>query len=169
MDILENFGFDPILFIAQIINFVIIFFVLKKVLYKPILEIINKRDKEIKKGLKDKEEAEILLRQAQEKETETLKAAQKKAEKIIADAVLEANELKANSEENAKKEAERILAQAHETISHEIKIAEDRLTNKIGTIAIGLLEKSLIGIFGNKEQEAILKKAEAALREQSKL
>lgn len=169
MEILNNFGFNPMLFVAQIINFIIVFFVLKKILYKPVLDMLKKRDAEIKKGLKDKEDAEILLKQTQEKETEILQKAQERAEKIIADAKLEANETRDLTIENARKEAERMINQANETISQETRLAEDHLTAKIGGIAIGLLEKSLIGIFGKKEQEAILKKAELELKKHSTL
>ena len=77
MDMLDEFGFNPTLFVAQIINFVIIFFMLKKLLYKPVTDIIAKRDKEIRKGVKDKEEAELLMQKTQEKETEILQKAQK--------------------------------------------------------------------------------------------
>lgn len=166
MDILKDFGFDPILFVAQIINFVIIFFVLKKIMYKPVMEIINKRTQEIKKGLKDKEDAEALLLKAEEKETEIIQKAQKRAEKIIEDAKLEAKETKTQIEESARKDAERMLTQARETITQETKQAEDHLTDKIGSIAIGLLENSLSGIFGKKEQDIILKKAEIELKKQ---
>lgn len=169
MDILNEFGFNPILFVAQIINFVIIFIVLKKIMYKPVMEIIHKRDKEIRQGLRDKEEAEILLEKAGEKETEILKKAQAKAEKIIEEAKLEALDTKTQIEENAKKEAERMLTQAQETIAQEAKLAEEHLTNKIGTIAIGLLEKSIQGIFNKKEQDVILEKAELELKKQKNL
>ena len=169
MNILKDFGFNPVLFVAQIINFVIIFLVLKKILYKPLLEILKKRDTEIRKGLKDKEEAEILLKETQEKETEILQKAQVRAEKIIADAKLEANETRDLTLENTRKETERMINQAKETISQETKAAEDHLTAKIGTIAISLLENSLAGIFGKKEQEEILKKAELELKKQKVL
>jgi len=169
MEMLEEFGFNPTLFVAQIINFVIIFFVLKKILYKPVMDIISKRDKEIRQGLKDKEEAEILLEKAQEKEKEILQKAQKRAEQIINEAKIEATDIKNQSEENTKKDAERILAQARDTISQETKIAEEHLTNKIGSIAIGLLEKSLQGVFGKKEQDVIIKKAETELKKQKEL
>lgn len=169
MEFLKDFGFDPVLFLAQIINFVIIFFILKKILYKPVLDILHKRDSAIKQGIKDKEEAEKLLAEAEEKESEILKKAQEKAEKILNDAKLEANDTKTQIEENARKEAERMIKQANETIEQESKLAEDHLTKKIGTIAIGLLESSLSGLFGKKEQEEILKKAEEQLRKQSLL
>ena len=169
MDFLKEFGFNPTLFIAQIINFIIIFFILKKVLYKPVLDMMSKRENAINKGLKDKDDAEILLKNAEEKESETLQKAQKKAEKIINDAKLEANETKTQIEDNSKKEAERMISQAKDTILQETKIAEEKLTNKIGTIAIGLLEKSLTGVFGKKEQEIILKKAESQLKKHNSI
>lgn len=130
------------------------------------MDTLNKRDADIKKGLKDKEEAEKLLIEAEKKESQILKDAQAKAEKIIADAKAEANDTRAQVEENARKESEKMIAQARETIEHETKLAEEHLTKKIGTISIGLLEKSLAGLFGKREQEEILKKAEAKLKQQ---
>lgn len=166
MDILNNFGFDPMLFLAQIINFLIILFILKKLVYKPVLAMLNKRDKEIRDGLKNKEEADLLLEEARKKESEILQKAQEKADKMVADAKAEASKTKIEIEENARTEATKMLAQTRETIEQETKAAEERLTAKIGTIAITLLEKSLTGIFGKKEQEVILKKAEAEIKRQ---
>lgn len=169
MDILKDFGFNPVLFVAQIINFVIIFFVLKKIMYKPVLDILKKRKEDIERGLKDNEEAHKLLLETQEKETEILQKAQKQAEKIISDAKAEANEAREIALESTRKDTEKMLTQARETIIQETKVAEDHLTAKIGTIAIGLLEKSLTGIFGKKEQEVILKKAEIELKKHNSI
>lgn len=169
MEFLNDLGFNPYLFVAQIINFIIILFILKKILYKPVLEMINKRDNEIKKGFKDKEEAQILLKKTEENEVIIIQKAQKKAEKIITDAKEEANETKTQIEVAAKKEAERLIIQARDTITQETKNAEEKLTNKIGTIAIGLLEKSLSGVFGKKEQDIILEKAETQLKKQNSI
>ena len=41
-DLLKQFGIEPTLLIAQIINFSILLFVLTKFLYKPILKAIDK-------------------------------------------------------------------------------------------------------------------------------
>lgn len=166
MEFLKDFGFNPILFFAQVINFLIILLILKKLVYKPVLDMLNKRDKEIKDGLKNKEESDILLAKAREKETEILQKAQTKADKMVTDAKNEALETKAEIETGARAEAERMITQAKETIEQETKAAEERLTVKIGSIAISLLEKSLTGIFGKKEQEIILEKAEAEIKKQ---
>lgn len=167
MDILKDFGVNPLLLIAQIVNFLVILFILKRFMYKPILSIIKKREDEIKKGIGDSEKAEKSLRDAQEKEKQILQKAQLKAEKIIGDAKLQADDVKAKIGEQTKKETQRMLMEARQTITQETKDAEERLTQKIGLIAIGLLEKSLAGIFGEKEQKVILKKASLELEKRS--
>lgn len=159
MELLKDFGFDPVLLIAQIINFLIILVVLKKFMYKPVLDMLNKRKEEIENGLKNAEEAEKKLSEADEKESLILQKAHAQAEKIVADAKLEAIAVKEETEEKTRQEVEKMLSNARLTIAQETKEAEEALTQKVGKIAILLLEKSLKGVFGEKEQSAILKKA----------
>lgn len=166
MEILKDFGVNPVLLVAQIVNFLIILFVLKRFMYKPVLDMLKKREDQIRNGLKSAEEGEKKLTEAEEKERQILHKAQERADKILGDSKIEAQELKDEAVLTAKKEAEKIIAQAKETIEQEEKLAEERLTKKIGQIAISLLEKSLTGIFGEKEQKLILKKATAVLEEQ---
>lgn len=164
MQIFKEFGVNPILLVAQIVNFLIIFVVLKKFLYKPVLEMIKNRQIEIEKGLEDSEKAKLELEKAEEEEKEILHKAQSKAEKILDQAKTDAAEIKANAQDSAKKEAESMIEQAKEQIAQESRSAEEKLTQNIGGIAISLLEKSIQGIFGKKEQDVLLKKAGEQLR-----
>jgi F-type H+-transporting ATPase subunit b len=164
MQIFKEFGVNPVLLVAQIINFLIILVVLKKFMYKPVLQMMKKREAEIKKGLDDSQKAEEKLKEAEEREKQIIQKAQEKAEKIVGDAKLQASELVAESELNAKAASEKILAEAEAKISQETSEAEEKLTKNIGKIAIALLEKSLVGVFGSKEQKTILKKAELQLQ-----
>jgi|SRR3989344_1916420 len=159
MNILNDFGVNPILVVAQAVNFLIILFILKKFMYKPILEIIKKRENEVSEGIKNTEEAQKKLEEAIEKEKEILSNAKTQAEKIIATARDESEEIKAQIEETTKKDTQRLVEQAKETIKEETRVTEQRLIGRIGEIAISLLENSLGGIFGKKEQKIILKKA----------
>ncbi len=167
MELLKDFGFDPILLTAQIINFLIVLVVLKKFMYKPVLDMLKKRENEIKKGLKDSEESQKLLVDAEEKEKKILQKARNEADQMIAAAKKEADDLKNDTLEKTRLEAEKILEQARSTIAQETKIAEDNLTKKIGQIAVALLEKSLVGLFGEKEQKEIMKKATAQIQRKS--
>ena len=61
MEIINNFGLDPLLLGAQIVNFLIIFFILKRFAYKPVLDILKKREDSIKEGLRQAEEGKKIL------------------------------------------------------------------------------------------------------------
>ena len=165
MNIFQNFGVNPILLLAQIVNFLIILYVLKRFMYKPVLKILKNREDEIKKGIEDAQIAEEKLVEALEKEKQILTRAQERADKILTDAKSEATETKNSAQEKAKAETERLLAQTREQIIQETSIAEENLTKNIGQIAVALLEKSLTGVFGEKEQKIILKRAETQIEE----
>ncbi|EKD87019.1 MAG: hypothetical protein ACD_37C00072G0003 [uncultured bacterium] len=163
MEILKDFGVNPVLLVAQIVNFLVILFVLKRFMYKPVLDMLKKRENQIRDGLKSGELGEKKLTEAEEKEKQILQKARSEADKMIADVKIEADELKEEKLEQTRREVEKMLEQARLTITQETTDAEERLTQKIGQIAISLLEKSLTGIFGEKEQKLILKKAQAQL------
>lgn len=169
MEIFKNFGVNPILLVAQIVNFLIILFILKKFMYKPVLDMLKKRENEIKEGLQSAEEGQKRLEEALEKEKEILSNAESQAEKIISSAKEESEELKKQIEETTRKDTERLIKQAKETINEETRKTEERLIRRIGEIAISLLENSLSGVFGKKEQRIIIKKALTELNKQNLL
>ncbi|MCB9834845.1 ATP synthase F0 subunit B [Candidatus Nomurabacteria bacterium] len=85
--IFESFGLDPVAFLIQLVNFLIVFFVFKKIIAGPLSKIMRERQAEIEKGLAD---AKQLAKSKQEfsdwRNQETanfrseLKQAQKQAE-----------------------------------------------------------------------------------------
>jgi F-type H+-transporting ATPase subunit b len=159
MEIFKNFGVEPMLFIAQIVNFLIIFYVLKRFLYKPILSMLKNRESTIKAGLEQAEEARVLLDQASQKEKEILKKAQSEARVILSDAKKQSDEMLQASEQKTRLQADRLLKEAREQISFETKEAEGRMTANISNIAIHFLEKSLSEVFSKNEQDLIMSHA----------
>ena len=158
MDILKTFGVDPVLVGAQIINFLIIFYLLKKFLYKPVLGMLKKREDKIQEGIKQAEEARITMEKTLAEEKKILNKAQTEAKNILEDARLKSLETSREIEANAKKQAERIVIQAKEVIEQESKNAESKLTQKISLVASDLLTESLKGLFNEKDQKQILNK-----------
>lgn len=159
MEIIKNFGLDPIFLVAQIVNFLIILYVLKRFLYKPILELLKKRENAIKEAVRKNEEARILLEKAGTEEKAVLKRAEAYAKKLIEDAKIHATETAKEIEEVSKKQTEKILADASSQIKKEAVETEKRLTLTVSKIAIEFLEKSLKQLFSEKEQKEILRKA----------
>jgi F-type H+-transporting ATPase subunit b len=159
MEILKNFGFDPVMLAAQIVNFLIIFYLLKRFLYKPVLDVLKKREDKVQEGLKQAEESRILLEKTLEEEKKILTKAQDEAKKIIEESRAQATEVSRQIEEDTKKQADRILLEAKEQIDQESKDTERKLAEKVSGLAESILTKSLEGFFGEKEQKQIVTKA----------
>src|SRR3989344_7103280 len=156
MEILENFGVNPILLAAQIINFLIIFFILKKFLYKPVLELLKKRQTMVKEGIRQAEESRIKFEKVVIEEKNILRLAQLQAKKIIEDAKQESIELTKQMGDNAKKQTEKILKDAKDQIAKESIETEKRLAISTSKLAISFLKKALNEFFSAKEQKEIV-------------
>ncbi len=159
MDFLKNLGFDPILLGAQILNFLIIFYLLKRFLYKPVLGMIKSREDKIALGLKQAEEARIKLEQTLEEEKRILARAQSQAKELIEEANAAAKAGALEIEENARVSAERMLVEAKAQMNQESLEIERRISEKTSIIAMDMLAKSLKGVISEKDQKAIANKA----------
>lgn len=159
MDILHEFGVEPVLLVAQIINFLIIAYILKRFAYKPVLQLLQERKETIAQGLQQAEEARKLLEQANEKETAILKNAQKQAQKLQEDAKKQSDRILRETEQEAKKRAENLLKEAKEQIAQQTKDAEKRLQAQVSELAVTFLQKAVSGLFTEKEQKEVMQKA----------
>src|ERR1035437_5012096 len=159
MEIVKNFGLNPVLLGAQIVNFLIVFFILKKVLYKPVLEVLKKRQTTIKEGLKAAEDARIKLEKVVVEEKNILKTAQLQSKKIIEDAQKEAIEVSLRINEEAKKQPEKLLSDTREQIARESIETEKRIASNTSKLAVTILEKALKDFFSAKEQKDVIANA----------
>ena len=142
MDLAKEFGIDWPLLVAQIVNFLIVFFVLKRFAYKPLLDLLKNREKTIKQGIKNADDARVALEQAQEKETTILKNAQAEARKLIEETKKEQVALMQEAEEQTRKKVDVMLKEARNQISYEAKETEKRLSSHISQLATEFLQKS---------------------------
>ena len=159
MEILKNFGFDPVMLVAQIVNFLIVFYLLKRFLYKPVLDMLKKRKDAIEEGVKQAEEARQTLEKTLEEERKILLKAREEAKKIVEDARLQAKESALEIEEASKKQAEKIMLEAMQRIEQESVETERKLSEKISVLAADMLAKSLQGVFGTRDQKVFVDKA----------
>src|SRR5260221_446646 len=159
MEILKNFGVNPVLLIAQIINFLIILYVLKRFAYKPIFKMLDDRKKTIQEGIENAKKSEEALEKALEREKAILQKAQSQAQEFITDAKNQAEEIAKQMEENTRSQADRMLKDAKEEIQREYQETEKRLATHTTQLAISILEKTLKDMLDEKEQKQALTKA----------
>ena len=118
---------DPGLFIWTILTFLILFFVLSKFAWRPLLEALESRENTIKSSLDDAEKAK--------QELESLNA---ETETIISEARSEAQSIRLEAKSAAEKVKADIIAQAGEDAKKlrdenekQIQVEKDRAINEI--------------------------------------
>ncbi len=155
MDLLTP-GFG--LLIWTVLAFLIVFFILKKYAWKPILSSLKEREEGIANALSTadkvkaemmqlKSENEALLNKAREERASMLKDAKETGDKMISDA-----------KEKAKGEYDRIVADAQHAITQQKNAALTDVKNQVGSLVIEVAEKVLRRELANKtDQENYIK------------
>ena len=141
--ILENLGIDWKILLGQIINFLVVLFVLKKFAYKPFLNVLNKRKTKIAEGIKNAEEAEKRIKMVSIQRDKVLNNAQKKASQILQENEFRAKEKAEQLIEEGKKQRGEILAAAQQRGEVEVKKMQEKQNEKIMDVSLGLAEKIL--------------------------
>ena len=90
--LLSVFGVDWKLLLVQLVNFGLLLSVLTYFLYKPVLRIIDERQRKIAEGVKTAEEAERTLADAKVESEDIVGGAAREAEALVAGARSSANE-----------------------------------------------------------------------------
>jgi F-type H+-transporting ATPase subunit b len=164
---MENLGINPISIGAQIINFLILLVIFVKFLYKPLLSLLEKRQKEIDKGLKLTKDMEVKQEEFLKKQQEVLAKARSDGRTIVQQAVEEAKE-----KQKAMIEEEReAFAKDRERLMEELKIEKasvlEEAKRRSVDIAVLINEKMLKNKLSKKEQEAFVADALLELKKQS--
>lgn len=164
MEIIKNFGIDPILLLAQIVNFLIILYLLKRFAYKPMLEVLEKRRKTIADAQKNAQKADEALAKALEEEKKVLRGAQNEAKIMISDSSKQAEEIIVKAHEKAKAQSEKLIKETKEQLDRDRKEAEKQIAAKTAKLAADMLDKSLTGFFDAKQQKEVVEKATKSLQ-----
>lgn len=136
-------GIDWKLLLAQIVNFLILLSILYFFLYKPILDILEKRRQKVEQSVKDANKiAEDKI--ACEKQTaEKLSDAQKKANQILASAERQASDLKNQAKTDAQSEADRIFEKNQQNLVDQKQKMQKEVQGQAENLAFELSEKIL--------------------------
>lgn len=163
MEILEEFGFQPSLFIAQIINFLILAYIFKRFLYKPVLKILKERQEKIKKSIQDAEKTVKLLEETEKEKEDVLKKTRIEADKIIDDAKKIADETRAKILEDSRMEAEKIIKEAKVQATAEMEKMEKRISMVSLDLSKKILNNIISTLFSDKEKEEVLERSSKQL------
>jgi F-type H+-transporting ATPase subunit b len=127
--------------LLTVVLFGVFAFVLTKLGWKPLLALIEERERTIRQSVegahKANTEAQALLVQHKE----TMREAAQQREDIIKQAVADAEATRANLTAQAKAEAEKQLQKAREQIQREKQLAIQEIRGEIADLAMGAAAK----------------------------
>ena len=155
---MEQLGIEPKLLLAQLINFAIIVVVLQKILYKPILDMIQKRKKEIAEGLSITERMRTEEERLKEKQEKALAKAREDAILIIEDAKKQAKEVEKELVADAHTQSAAIIARAKAEVEEIHIAAQTKLRKEAVELATVMAKRLLSSIMSAKDQHAYISK-----------
>lgn len=123
--------------IMQIVNFLILLFLLKKFLFTPLMAFLDKRESTIQTALSDSEA-----------NNEKAKALMNEQEKLLQDARLEARDIRMKAEKAAKVEHESIMVKAKKDASSLMANTQKEMAQEVQRV-----KKELVKFAGNLSLE----------------
>lgn len=142
-EIFGQLGINGPFLIAQIVNFVLLLFILRAVLYKPVTNMLESRKQRIAEGL---QAAEVARREAEAERAQLqqqLDQERREALDRIAAASKRGETLASEIEANARQEAQRIVADAREDAARERDRIIAEAQDQVAELALLAAEKVL--------------------------
>lgn len=129
--------------LIQMIAFMLLIWLVNKVLWAPLSKLMEDRQKKIADGLSAAEKGKHELELAEQKAKDVLKDAKTQAQNILGQAEKRGSEIVEDAKVKATEEAGRIKASAQAEIEQEVSRARESLRKEVASIAISGAEKIL--------------------------
>ena len=126
-----------------LISFTILYLILRKFAWGPILGAVNEREEGIRKALLLAEKTREEMASLQSENEQTLKKARAEREALLKEAREIKQKLIDEAKNEAKNEAKKIIIQAQETIQSEKNAAIVDLKNQVASLSVDIAEKVL--------------------------
>ena len=134
--IANTFGVDWPHLMAQIISFGIVCLLLHRFAYKPILKMLEERQRQIAQGLADTEKIKAELAQTETQRHEIMILANAQATKLIEEARAAADRMRQQEAIKAIAAADQIIEKAREAAAHEHAVMLAELKREVGGLVV---------------------------------
>ena len=162
-EILHKFGVEGPFLVAQIINFLLVAFLLYKFAFKPVLSTIEERQKTISDGLQFSEEAKTKLADSEKQHAATLQKAQQEAQAILTEARNNAKALADKQAEEASARTEEMISKAKQAIELERKKMLSEVREEVTRLVVDTSAKVLSKDLSEEDKSRFSKSASEEL------
>ena len=135
-ELFTTFGLEWPKFLAQLILFIIVYFVLKKFAFGPIIAMLEERRKKIEEGQLNAQKIKQQLAEAEKRYAEILAKANMEGQKLIDQARESASHVADRKTQEAIAAAEQIIAKAQEAAALEHERSMAQLKRELGHLVV---------------------------------
>jgi F-type H+-transporting ATPase subunit b len=145
------------LIIWQLIVFVLLFLLLSKLAWKPIVASLKEREKSIQDALDTAERARHEMAQLKSENEKLLKEAREERDRILREAREVSIRMKEEAQHDAKKAADKIIEEARAAIGIEKQAALKDIKIQVAMFSLQIAEKLMKKtLAGDKEQKELV-------------
>ena len=133
---MEQLGINLNGLIAQLINFVVLYFLLSRFLFPRVTQMLDARAARIRESVERAEQVQRDAERAEQQFQERIAEARREGQGIVANANQIAQRIQAEAQEKAQRDAEAFLARANEQIRRETEQARLELRQQVASLAL---------------------------------
>lgn len=152
---MEKLGINVYQLLAQVVNVLILLFILKKFLLKSMVALLEKRKGSIVDQVKIEEDLDKRLKDIERKDQQILKQAKTKADEIIKEAQDKARKEAADILALARQESKKVLNQADINAKLEFEKSKTQLQAMVVKEAAVLANRALSEVLSKDDQKKI--------------
>ena len=149
--------------LIQAVNFGLLLIVLIKLLYRPLLGMMDERTQAIRKSLEEAQAARAEAQREREEHASKIQAAYAEAQAIRATALQEAAEEQRRLVEAARAEAGRLVEAAKAELGQDVRRARQELRQEVSDLAISVAEQLIRKSLRDEDHRRIVEDAVARL------
>lgn len=157
LDILGKIGFDWRMALFNFINFVIVFWIIKRYAFEPTLKFIEERKKHAKETEENFQKAKTELTMAEHKAQGIIDDAKVEANKVIESAADNARETAEKMKDKARGEIELLVTQAKKNIEIDRQEMQEKLKHETIDLVVATTKKVLGSNVDSKVDEQLIK------------
>jgi F-type H+-transporting ATPase subunit b len=158
-DTADTFGWNPWLFLSQVISFVIVALLLRRFAYKPIVAVLEERRRKIEEGQLNAEKIKKELAEAEKRYQEIVAKANADAQRMIDEARESAAHLSERKQQEAIAAAEQIIGKAREASAIEHERTMESLKRELGRLVVDTTAKVAGKVLTPEDQQRLQQEA----------
>ena len=138
---MDELGLNIPVLVAQLVNFFLLLVVLRIFLYRPILNMLDRRSQRIREGLEAADQSKEQAAQAEEEVAKQLEEARQQGQVRMAQAQETVNRIQEEARNQARRDAEALLERARSEIQLERDQAIAELRQEFADLTVSAAEK----------------------------